>query len=44
MNEEMDGIYSTHGRVKMRAIFWLETLNRRDHLEDLGIGGRIMLE
>jgi hypothetical protein len=25
-------------------IFWLENLKGRDHLEDLGIGERIMLE
>jgi hypothetical protein len=28
----------------MRAVFWLENLNRRDHLEDLGINGKIILE
>jgi hypothetical protein len=26
----------------MRIIFWLESLRGRDHLEDLGIDGRIL--
>jgi hypothetical protein len=26
----------------MHAKFWSEKLNRRDHLEDLGIDGRIL--
>jgi hypothetical protein len=26
------------------AIFWLENLKGRDHSEDLGVDGRIMLE
>jgi len=28
----------------MRAIFWLKNLKGRDHIEDLGIDGRIILE
>jgi hypothetical protein len=28
----------------MYAIFWLENPTGRDHFEDLGIGGKIMLE
>jgi hypothetical protein len=29
---------------EMRTIFWLVSLNGRDHVEDLGIDGRIILE
>jgi hypothetical protein len=28
----------------MHTVFWLETLKERDHLEDLGEGGKIGLE
>jgi hypothetical protein len=28
----------------MHTIFWLENLKRRDHLEELGVDGKIMLE
>jgi hypothetical protein len=28
----------------MRIIFWLENPKGRDHLEDLGIGGKMVLE
>jgi hypothetical protein len=28
----------------MRKIFWLENLKERDHSEDLGVYGRIILE
>jgi hypothetical protein len=28
----------------MHTIFWLENVRRRDHLEDLGVDGRIILE
>jgi len=28
----------------MHTTFWLENLKVRDHLEDLGIDGRIILE
>jgi hypothetical protein len=28
----------------MDVIFWLENLNGRDHVEDLGVGGKIILE
>jgi hypothetical protein len=31
-------------RGEMHTIFWLENLKGRDHLEDLGVGGRIILE
>jgi hypothetical protein len=30
--------------VSMHTKFWLETVKRRDHFEDLGIGGRIILK
>jgi hypothetical protein len=29
---------------EMRNVFWLKNLKGRDHLEDLGIDGRIILE
>jgi hypothetical protein len=32
-----------HGRDEMPTIFWLENLKGRDHLEDLGIDGKVML-
>jgi hypothetical protein len=38
----MDGACSTHGRDAKR--FWLENLNRRCHLEDLGVDGTIISE
>jgi hypothetical protein len=28
----------------MRAVFWLESVKGRDHLEDLGVDGKIILE
>jgi hypothetical protein len=28
----------------MHTVFWLENLKGRDHLEYLGVGGRIILE
>jgi len=28
----------------MRTMFWLENLKRRDHLEDLGVDGKVILE
>jgi hypothetical protein len=31
-------------RYEMRAKFWLGNLNGRDHLEDLDVVGKIMLE
>jgi hypothetical protein len=35
---------NTHGKDEMRAEFLLENLNRRQHLEEPGIDGRIILE
>jgi hypothetical protein len=32
------------GRSEMYTKFWLESLNERDHLTDLGIHGRIILK
>jgi hypothetical protein len=32
------------GKMKMHVIFWLESLKGGDHLEDLGIDGRIIIE
>jgi hypothetical protein len=31
-------------RWEIHTIFWLGNLKRRDHFEDLGIGGKIILE
>jgi hypothetical protein len=28
----------------MRTVFWFESLKGRDHLEDVGIDGRIILQ
>jgi hypothetical protein len=30
--------------MKNASLFWLENLNGRDHSEDLGIDGKIILE
>jgi hypothetical protein len=37
---------STHGRHEkyIRPRFWLENLYGRDHLEELGVDGKIILE
>jgi hypothetical protein len=40
----MGGACSTDGRDEMHTIFWLENLTGRDHLEDLGVDGKIILE
>jgi hypothetical protein len=32
------------GEVRSVRIFWLQNLNGRDHLEELGVDGKIMLE
>jgi hypothetical protein len=42
---EMGGACSTNGRdEKCVQKFWSENLKGRDHLEDLGVDGRIILE
>jgi hypothetical protein len=43
MKDEMRGICSTQGK-EMHTIFWLEILKERDHSEDLGVDGRIILK
>jgi hypothetical protein len=36
---------SQHGRMRNAyTVFWLENLKGRDHLEDLGVDGKIILE
>jgi hypothetical protein len=40
----MGRAHSKHGRDKMHKIFLLGNLKGRDHLEDLGIDGKIILE
>jgi len=40
----MGGECSTRGSYGMCTIFWLENLKGRDHSEDLGAEGRIILE
>jgi hypothetical protein len=32
------------GEMKMRTVFWFENLKGRDHLADLGVDGKIILE
>jgi hypothetical protein len=40
----MGGIWSTHGKDEIHTIFWLENLKGRDHLEDLDVERKIILE
>jgi hypothetical protein len=41
---EMGGAYSTYGRGEVRTEFWLGNLRERDHFEDLGLRGWIILK
>jgi len=42
---EMGGTCSTDEKdEKTHTIFWLENLKGRDHLQDLGVDGKIILE
>jgi hypothetical protein len=34
----------SQGRDEMHKIFWLNDVKRRDHLEDLGVDGKIIFE
>jgi len=40
----MGGTCNTHGRDEKCTVFWSERLEGRDHLEDVGVDGRLMLE
>ena len=39
---EMDGACSTYGGGEVLSGFWWGNLRERDHLEDLGVDGRII--
>jgi hypothetical protein len=39
----MGGAHSTHGGGKAYKGFWWQNLGKRDHLEDPGTDGRIIL-
>jgi hypothetical protein len=39
----MGGAYSTCGK-EVHTVFCLEELKGRDHLEDLGVDGKVILE
>jgi hypothetical protein len=42
--DEMGGECSMYGGMRMHTKFRLGSMKGRDHLEDLGIDGRIILE
>jgi hypothetical protein len=44
MRKRWVGHVAYMGRCKMHTKFWLENLKRGDHLEDLGVYGRITFE
>jgi len=44
IKDEMGRACGMHGTREMHTIFWLENLKGRDHFEDLGTDGRIILK
>jgi hypothetical protein len=44
MGDEMGGACSPMGEMRNAYKTWTENLKGRDHVEDLGVGGRIILE
>jgi hypothetical protein len=38
------GYVARMGEMRLHIIFWLEYLRGRDYLEDMGVGGKIILE
>jgi hypothetical protein len=37
-------MWNACGRGEMHTTFWLKNLKGKDHSEDLGVGGKIILE
>jgi hypothetical protein len=44
VKDGMGGVCSTHEEVSTAYKFWSGNLKGRNHLEDLGVDGRILLE
>jgi hypothetical protein len=44
VKDEMSQACSTHGSNEMYTEFWSGNLKGRDHMEDLGVDGRIIIE
>jgi hypothetical protein len=42
--DKMGKVCNTHGRDGKSVQFWLESQKKRDHSEDIGIDGRIILK
>ena len=40
----MGGACSTYGREDVRTGFWWGNLKKRDYLEDLGVGEKVILK
>jgi hypothetical protein len=40
----MDELRSTHGVVRNAYKFWYRNVNRRSHVEDIDVYGRIILK
>jgi hypothetical protein len=40
----MGGACSMHRRIEMHTKFWSENLKERDHLEYLGVEGKVILK